>query len=104
MLFFFFQRIIKAIGRPISEPVNIDKRAMGYVRTIPKIKSSFISPPPIDSFLKMKSPNFFNRNMVNKARKPFNSEYRAASSPFIKRISTNRMMANVINTSSDIIR
>lgn len=29
ILSFFFNKIIKAIGRPINEPINIDNIAMG---------------------------------------------------------------------------
>ena len=41
-----------------------------------------------------KSPNFFNKYIVKKAKIPFNSEYNATFSPFIKRISTNNIIAN----------
>lgn len=103
-LSFFFQRIIRATGKPINEPTKIDNIAIGYVKTMPKMNNSLISPPPIDSFLNRKSPNFFNKYIVKKAKIPFNSEYNATFSPFIKRISTNNIIAKVIKTSSDIIR
>ena len=71
---------------------------------MPKMNMSLISPPPIDSFLNRKSPNFFNRYMVAKARRPFNIEYKAGSMPFIIRISMNKISEKVIKTSSDIIK
>ena len=42
--------------------------------------------------------------MVKNARSPFNSEYNAEVKPFMASISMNKIMAKVINTSSEIMR
>lgn len=104
ILFFFFHKMTSATGRPIKEPTKIDNMAIGYVKTIPKMNNNLMSPPPIDSFLNRKSPNFFNRNIVKKASAPFNNEYKAIFNPFINKISINNIIAKVIKTSSDIIK
>lgn len=67
---FLLFKITNEIGSPTIEPKNIVKIAFIYPKTSPKTNINFISPPPIDSFLKQKSPIFFIIYIVRKAQTP----------------------------------
>ena len=55
----------------MTDAKKIEKTDNCHPKTKPKINNSFISPPPIDSFLKTKSQNNFNKYIDRLAIHPF---------------------------------
>ena len=101
---FFLNIIIKEIGKPISDPKKIANNATGKSNTKPKINISLISPPPIDSFLNIKSPSFLIENITRKAIKPLITAVKASSGPFKKKTSNNNNIPTTAKTPSEIIK
>ena len=99
----FFLTKISDSGNPISDPTNMDSMAIGNDKTMPNINSSFMSPPPIDSFLKIKSPSFFSVNININESVPFKMDIRTLLGPYIIPISNNIIIPKNINTLSGII-
>lgn len=98
-----FFRLIIAIGKAIIAPIKIVNKEAGKPKTIPNISNNLISPPPIDSFLNIKSPNFFIKYIIMNDIKPEITEYIIPSNPFRKYISISSNAPNIISISSQII-
>ena len=82
----FFKLIID-VGKAIIDPIKIVNKELGNPSTIPNISNNLISPPPIDSFLKIKSPSNFINNIIINDTNPPNNELINPLIPFKKYIS-----------------
>ena len=100
---FFNFNIINDIGSAKNADKNIEIIDSGKPKTNPKTASSFISPPPIDSFLNKKSPNNFNNNIKIKDNNPFNNEIPIESIPVIKNLTNANNKKKNIKMLSGII-
>ena len=100
---FFKLTAINDIGNPINAPTTIDINALGIPNIKPKMANSFISPPPIDSCLNIRSPIFFNKNITMNATSADNNAYGIDLIPSINIFSISIATPKNINTSSGII-
>ena len=100
---FFILRKINDIGKPIIAAKNTETIDNGNPKTIPYTPSNFISPPPIDSFLNIKSPNSFNKNINTNEPKPFSNDIPNKSKEPITYFNVSINTENTISTSSGII-
>ena len=99
----FFLSKISDTGSPINADKNTDTIDIGNPNTNPYTPKSLISPPPIDSFLNIKSPNSFKTNINTNEPKPFNIEVPTREKPPIAYLITSINIENTINISSGII-
>lgn len=100
---FFIFNMIKDTGKAINAEKNTTIIEFGNPKTNPNIPSSFISPPPIQSFLNKKSPNNFNNSIKINAPKPFTNEIPTDSTPLIYNLTNISKSKQTINTLSGII-
>jgi hypothetical protein len=93
-----FLNFIKDIGRPTKDPTNIDKIDACHPKTNPNTNINLISPPPIDSFLNIKSPSNFIKNIIPNAIIPSSIDHKAPGIPFCKNITIIKQMLLDIKT------
>ena len=102
-MWLFFLIVINDIGRPIKDPMNIVSNAFLYVKIIPIKNISFMSPPPIDSFLNIKSPVFFIIYIIVNDKIPFVMVGSTLFNPLKRHISISINIVKNISTLSGII-
>ena len=98
-----FFNIINEMGRPIIEAKNIDIKEFNNPSTNPKVNINLISPPPIDSFLKKKSPNNFISHIITKDIIPYIIDIKVSFNPYVINNSIIRMILPIMSISSGII-
>src|SRR5690554_3246231 len=83
ILFLSFLKDNKAIeiGRPIKEAIKMEIRDICQPKTRPKTNISLMSPSPIDSFLKIKLPTCFIKNIIPKEIRPLKMDRQRPSKP-----------------------
>lgn len=100
---FFLYKTIRETGSPINEAKKIQITLIYGPKTNPNRNISFISPPPIDSFLNKKSPSFFSKNIIVKEIIPYEMANSVSFNPDLIKISMIKVTAPKISTSSGII-
>ena len=88
--------------KPISDATNTDIRADGHPNTKPIKNISLISPPPIDSFLNIKSPISLILAIIPAAAKPCKICNIVSPNPSTSNISITSNTKAGISTSSRI--
>ena len=101
-VFFIFSNI-KDIGSAINADKKTATMEIGKPNTKPNTANSFISPPPIDSFLNKKSPKIFNNNINTKAPIACIKDIPTKSTPLIKYLININKREKNIKTESGII-